>query len=430
MPELIVRKWDGPYSFMIFREYGVYKARRGDTGEIQFKDKNAATVVESAINALTPGRTWKETILFKGEMELSRHIELASYLRLVNGKFRAAPSFTDPYLIGQTARVEHVDLINIEMNASNSNLHGLLVRARHFLLQNIRIYNAPRRGLYITFDTSDNPSTDGLVENVEVYNCYYGLELSGRTDGMYQPTHVTLRHIRAHHNTSIGARMISCLRCIGEDIHTYNNDEHGFELGYVSEKCIIRGLQTYQNGLYGALFTYSSDPTKSKNHIIDGVISYSNGQHGIQLFLTNSSVFNIIAMDNQYDGINIGAGSNSVNLYNIYAVNNNLVGAGYKDLRDKSGGITVHEPWTLGTFSLTAGSLIIQRNRGTATIPNGSSSVVVNHGLAGTPSVVKLTGTHSEVKDCWVTNVTSTQFTINAPAAVSADRDVYWQAEL
>jgi len=69
-------------------------------------------------------------------------------------------------------------------------------------------------------------------------------------------------------------------------------------------------------------------------------------------------------------------------------------------------------------------------NRGTATILNGNPSVTVNHGLAAAPSVVKLTGTHSEVKDCWVTNVTATQFTINAPAAVSADRDVYWQAEV
>jgi len=69
------------------------------------------------------------------------------------------------------------------------------------------------------------------------------------------------------------------------------------------------------------------------------------------------------------------------------------------------------------------------RKRGVATIPNGSSSVVVDHGLYTTPQHVMLTGTHSEVKDCWVTNVTSTQFTINAPAAVSANRNVYWWVE-
>jgi len=55
MPELIVRKWDGPYSFMIFREYGVYKARRGDTGEVQFEDPSANVVLQQAINTLTSG---------------------------------------------------------------------------------------------------------------------------------------------------------------------------------------------------------------------------------------------------------------------------------------------------------------------------------------------------------------------------------------
>jgi len=85
---------------------------------------------------------------------------------------------------------------------------------------------------------------------------------------------------------------------------------------------------------------------------------------------------------------------------------------------------------TSGTVKVKHNMGFITENNGIATIPNGSSSVVVDHGLAATPNVVKLTGTHSEVKDCWVTNVTSTQFTINAPAAVTADRDVYWQAEV
>jgi len=55
MPELIVRKWDGPYSFMIFREYGVYKARRGDTGEAQFEDKNGGDLYQAVFEALSEG---------------------------------------------------------------------------------------------------------------------------------------------------------------------------------------------------------------------------------------------------------------------------------------------------------------------------------------------------------------------------------------
>jgi len=74
------------------------------------------------------------------------------------------------------------------------------------------------------------------------------------------------------------------------------------------------------------------------------------------------------------------------------------------------------------------GSPTFYRNSGIATIASGTSSVVVDHGLVATPSVVKLTGTHSEVASPWVTNVTATQFTINVAGAVTADRDVYWYA--
>jgi len=82
MPELIVRKWDGPYSFMVFRESGVYKARRGDTGEIQFQDPELHEVLNDVWNALTPGRTWKERVILKGEFIIDSPVGLVSHLFL------------------------------------------------------------------------------------------------------------------------------------------------------------------------------------------------------------------------------------------------------------------------------------------------------------------------------------------------------------
>ncbi len=67
-------------------------------------------------------------------------------------------------------------------------------------------------------------------------------------------------------------------------------------------------------------------------------------------------------------------------------------------------------------------------NSGVATIPNGDISVTVNHGLATNATAVLLTGTHSEVKDCIVANITATQFTITASSNVTLDRDIYWRA--
>ncbi len=71
----------------------------------------------------------------------------------------------------------------------------------------------------------------------------------------------------------------------------------------------------------------------------------------------------------------------------------------------------------------------VTQNRGAATILNGQSSIVVNHGLHTTPTVVLLTGQHGEVKDAYVTSPGGTQFTITVDASVTANRTVYWLAK-
>jgi len=78
MPELIVRKWDGPYSFMVFREYGVYKARRGDTGEVQFEDPNKSVVIQNAINSLLQGGT-----IFLKEVQLPSGLTIPTNVLIV-----------------------------------------------------------------------------------------------------------------------------------------------------------------------------------------------------------------------------------------------------------------------------------------------------------------------------------------------------------
>ena len=70
----------------------------------------------------------------------------------------------------------------------------------------------------------------------------------------------------------------------------------------------------------------------------------------------------------------------------------------------------------------------ISENSSKATMVNGNSSLTVNHGLSANATAVQLTGTHAEVKDCIVTNITSTQFTITASSNVTANRDIYWRA--
>lgn len=68
------------------------------------------------------------------------------------------------------------------------------------------------------------------------------------------------------------------------------------------------------------------------------------------------------------------------------------------------------------------------QQRGSATILSGQTSVVVTHKLVAAPTLIKVEGTTSDTASHWVSSLTSTQFTINVPSAVGADRTVYWDA--
>jgi len=76
---------------------------------------------------------------------------------------------------------------------------------------------------------------------------------------------------------------------------------------------------------------------------------------------------------------------------------------------------------------------VVQRSRaeGVAIILNGTNSIVVAHGLTGTPVNIRVTGTHAEVESCYVSTVGAVNFTVHKGGAgnVTANRDVYWTAK-
>jgi len=72
----------------------------------------------------------------------------------------------------------------------------------------------------------------------------------------------------------------------------------------------------------------------------------------------------------------------------------------------------------------------VTENSGTATIPAGSTSVTVSHGLAAAPSKVLVTPIGDPGDRFWVANIGSSSFDIVVATAPAADIDFYWQAEV
>jgi hypothetical protein len=71
----------------------------------------------------------------------------------------------------------------------------------------------------------------------------------------------------------------------------------------------------------------------------------------------------------------------------------------------------------------------LSKNTGRATIPAGATSVTVNHGLICTPAKVLATPLAQPPGSIWVSNITSSQFTINTSTPPSTDLPIAWYAE-
>jgi polygalacturonase len=99
------------------------------------------------------------------------------------------------------------------------------------------------------------------------------------------------------------------------------------------------------------------------------------------------------------------------------------------------------EASTAGTKILNAGSQnifgllygFVIKNNGSATLASGTTSIVVDHGLAVTPANTQISVTPrsslSGGGSWWISNVTATQFTINVQTAPSASIFFSWQVD-
>lgn len=79
----------------------------------------------------------------------------------------------------------------------------------------------------------------------------------------------------------------------------------------------------------------------------------------------------------------------------------------------------------------------VTRNSGEATIPSGNTSVAVSHGISArnyTPALCKVnvtpTNNLGNATKFWISNVTTSQFTINVDTDPQADADFVWTIDV
>jgi len=93
---------------------------------MSFQNTNPTTVINSTLNSLASGRTWKENVLLKGQFAISEPIKIPSYtsifisrlLKLVDNAVPTADAPESPY--GKQINIfQNSDRIN-----GNTNIEG------------------------------------------------------------------------------------------------------------------------------------------------------------------------------------------------------------------------------------------------------------------------------------------------------------------
>ena len=214
------------------------------------------------------------------------------------------------------------------------------------------------------------------------------------------------------------------------------NDDHG----YFRDNCdnIEFCENTLINGNYGAFFFAGVTRVKACGNSVEGQqreALYFQGQNDHSEIDDNrckdngngASVYAITVIDADWTSIR----GNKIwdqlrGLRIVTGGANNIVTDNMLDCTTPAIGLD------LLTSSIVKDNLgYVTEASGVATISNGSTTVVVSHGLAETPAIVSLTpraSIGSATKPPWVTSLGASQFTINVDADPGADVDVQWVA--
>ena len=442
----------GGYSAIVYIDGSSVIARdhKGDLIASGTAGTDDNDIISSALSSLTNGRSWKERVLLKGSFTVADSVIIPAYTSFqINGKITLADGVNKPPI--RCDNSDYIDIIGgvVDGNGSNQTSYPTGIRGviniNSCSFVNViytRILNGYQDGLYVLFDTGDkcvnslyvvvnSPSSDGIfydtsnldldVESLIVKPCIYSagdnpIQLSDLQGVLI--LHPTIE------SSGSSLSLEDCQDCTILNPQVRNPSGHGIVINSAR-----RGIG--KNKVIGGLVTSSTASSErgvyilqSKDNYIFGVTVYNfsecfriDSAGSATLTVERNFVQSCIADTPGSTAFSTG-GSGQDNTF-LDCIVKNLGSA--------------------TAFSLALSGDKAERYRvdgkpswaeGSATIANGNTSVTVNHGLVSTPTNVQLTGTHSEVKDAYVTNVGSTSFDIKVDSAVTADRTVYWKAKV
>jgi len=450
-----------PASYIVYKEHNRTFVKNGLTGAIEYSSDDDAAAIQYALDSA--GRNGGGKVLLRhGTYYLSRPLCLQQY----------------PNELGCGNVIHHfVVLEGEDMSTtltSNKLINSLITgRALYAQIRNLRLNGNNRLvsyGYYLDASSLTAGSSRMIFENIEIIStanyAFYSKQLLAfylihviTDDPMYvwvSGDFVELRNCRTSNVLSLMASQGRIVGGVYGGIYVTGNGVISIEDVWISESYVqyfvrvdgnlanlrIKGLKgMLPSGKNGIILNYapeeilieSSDIFLSGNNILiqqiggslTGSVVLRNVSISTQPGAPTSYLAYITTTIYRRDKIvldNVGI-THYGNFAYEYPGNKGTIYALNVTEYDNS-----TSPATIRNYSDEYLSSSKLKNRGSATIPAGSTSVTVSHGLVSTPSRILITPT-ANVK-CWVSNITDRSFMINIDTAQTSNITVYWYAEV
>jgi hypothetical protein len=440
LPETVVEAGSGveTASYIIFQENGMIYAKNGKTGKIEFSGADAATVIQSAINALTNGG---KIFIKAGTYTLTAPLlfDDGDYMNkewILSGEGIATKFYCNTANVNaiEIKNATRVTLENFRIECGSSGGHGIalindpsdLASIRRGKLSNlvIEVSNPSKHALYMV-----NP-IDSYFEHLRLVhqgNTGTGVPLwieNNSTTTHYgnsEFTHIVAYVLSGHDGVNIVGtnhhlNLVNFNYLSIEQGSNPTGTQYGLKIGSNVDRVSFNFLSC--EGFDEGVFINGTSGTEPSNIHVKGGYILSDVKAIHCGYYTIACTFEKLHL-------NVPAGQTLIHDEQDYRIANV-----YKDLYwegDRT--ITIDGSNPGAELRGRAGNYKYFENSGTATITSGTTSVTVDHNLVSTPRKVIVTP-RGNIGSVWVSARTSTQITINCSTAPTTNTIVDWYAEV
>jgi len=459
-------------SYIIFKEGDMVYAKNGSTGKIDFSGTDASTVIQSAIDNLPSGKIYIKA----GTYIISSAIAPKSNIEIVGegiNKTVLDASNQGCAIFHQTTSINNFAIRDLYLLSENNNAFQLdIYNAKYFTIQNIKCRNTATGygyGIYlqsckyfnikdIIIDTRGTgicvySSSNGCISGVIAIRIQSGANDIIRVE---KSNHITVGNVIADGTASSDGIYRGINIRSSEHINVINcaitkTRDAAYLIAHSNYVNIIGCIGSYTTSSAGGVWARNvthltiADSQFNYNYY-DGILigeTQTSGEVSEYIVISNTQTINNNQAGGERCGIRLINGNGITRkaiIENCIAVDNQDTPTQYDGIQtvSSSGDNIIRNNIVFGntnkqinphTDDQVSGNLgYITENSGSATITSGSTSVTVNHGLAGTPTTITVTPA-GNIGNVWVDSITSTSFTIHCETAPSSDTTVYWYAE-